>query len=247
MLIVSNWKAHVETVEKAKKLFTTAKRLKDNTRHELCLAPPYPHLGLLAWRNKSRVTFAAQDVSATLGGAETGEVSAQILSDLGASYVLVGHSERRAMGEKDEVIAEKARHALAHGLSPILCVGEAVRDEGGEYLATVRAQIAAVFAGLSPQERLKMLIAYEPLWAIGKSAAEAIAPPDLTEMVLYIRKVLGDYVPGKAPARIKILYGGSVEAGDARALAGGSGVDGFLVGHASADPAQFTALIKALS
>ena len=248
MLIVSNWKAYVEDTERAKKLSALAKRLSGKYRkHELVLAPSFPHLGLFVNRKKSRVKYAAQDVSKTTGGAHTGEVSAQILSDLEISYALVGHSERRAAGETDEVIAEKARHALAHGVAPILCVGERQRDSGAEYLSFVRAQIAAVFAPLSQKERMQIVVAYEPVWAIGKSAADALPAHDLGEMVLYIRKVLSDFLPGKAPTRVRILYGAAVEPENARSLAAGTGIDGLLVGHASVDPAVYTALIKALS
>ncbi len=247
MLIVSNWKAYVEDTERAKSLYSLAKRLSKKTKHEIVLGPSAPHLGLLALKNKSKVKFAAQDVSVTTGGAHTGEISAQIFADLDLSYVMVGHSERRAAGETDAVVAEKARHVLAHGLSPILCVGERERDEGAGYLSFVRNQIGSVFSKLSQKEQLATVIAYEPVWAIGRTAADALPARDLGEMVLYIRKVVGEYLPGKAPTRTKILYGGSVEPGDARELASGSGIDGFLVGHASVDPTMFTGIIRALS
>lgn len=247
MLIVANWKAYVEDMGRARKLFSVAKRLSKKTKHEIVLAPSMPYLGMLAPKNKSKVAFSAQDVSATTGGAKTGEVPAEMLSSLGAAYALVGHSERRAIGETDAVVAEKARHALAHGLIPILCVGERERDADAKYLGFVRAQIAAVFEPLSQKERMEIVVAYEPVWAIGKTAAEAITSRDLAEMILYIRKVIGDYLPGKAPARIKILYGGSAEPDNVRELAGGSGIDGFLVGHASVDPSMFSGIIKSLS
>lgn len=247
MLIVSNWKAYVEDVERAKALFTLAKRLSKKTKHQLVLAPSAPHLGLLAFRNKTKVAFAAQDLSVTLGGAKTGEVSAPTLEGLGVGYTLIGHSERRGMGETDEVVAEKARHALAHGITPILCVGERERDENAAYLATVRTQIRAVFEVLSQKERLMVVVAYEPIWAIGKSAAEALPSSELGEMVLYIRKVIGEFLPGKAPARSKVLYGGSVEPENIRELAAGSGIDGYLVGHASVEPDMYAQMVKAVS
>jgi triosephosphate isomerase len=247
MLIVANWKAYVEDAEKAKSLLTLAKRLKSKTKNEIVLAPSFPHLGLLAYKNRSKVKFAAQDVSATTGGAMTGEVSAQTLHRLGVTYAIIGHSERRAMGETDATVAEKARHLLAHGVTPILCIGEQERDPGAEYLSVVRAQLTAVLEKLSQKERMQIVVAYEPVWAIGKSAADALPSHELAEMILYIRKVLGDFLPGKAPARVKVIYGGSAEAGNARELAGGSRVDGFLVGHASVDAGMFSELVKAIS
>jgi triosephosphate isomerase len=246
MLIVSNWKAYVEDVDRAKKLFSLAKRLSKETRDTIVLAPSAPHLALLAGKNKSRVKFAAQDVSATTGGAKTGEVSSQILSGAGISYAIIGHSERRAMGETDATIAEKMRHALAHGIIPILCVGERARDAGAEYLAFVRGQLSSALTALSQKERMAVVVAYEPVWAIGKTAADALPPQDVAEMVLYIRKVLGEYLPGKAPAKTRVLYGGSAEPDNVRNLAAAGGIDGFLVGHASVEPAMFTGIVRAI-
>jgi triosephosphate isomerase len=247
MIIVANWKAYVESTEKAKKLFALAKKLAKQPRMQIVLAPSSPYLGFLAAGNKSKVEFAAQDVSETSGGAYTGESSAQVLAAAGATYAIVGHSERRARGETLETIARKMQHAVAHGLTPILCIGEKERDSEAAYLPLLRQQLATALEPLTHKERVGVIIAYEPVWAIGKSAAEAILPTDLEEMVLYIRKILGDLVPGRANARIPILYGGSAEAADVRQLAGGSGIDGFLVGHASVDPKMFSDLVKALA
>ncbi len=245
MIVAANWKAYVDSPEKAKKLYAAAKRLADKATIVLCM--PTPYLGLFAGGPKSRVLLGAEDVSVVTGGAETGEVTASMLQSLGVSHVIVGHSERRARGESDAVVLEKVQRVLAHKMTPIVCVGERERDPDATYLAGVRAQLAAVFAPLSQKDRLNVVVAYEPIWAIGKTAAESIQPHDLAEMVLYIRKVLGDYLPGKSAQKISILYGGSAEPGNARDLARGSGVDGFLVGHASVDPSTFTALVKAIS
>lgn len=244
MLIVANWKAYVDSKEKAKKLHAAAKRL--TSKVQIVLAMPFPYLSLFTG-TKGAVAVGAQDVSVTTGGAQTGEVTAAMIADVGATYVIIGHSERRAQGDTDEIVLEKVRRALAHKLIPIVCIGERERDDEARYLSVVRAQLATVFSTLSQKERLSIVVAYEPIWAIGKTAADAITPTDLGEMVLYIRKVLSDYLPGKSALKIPILYGGSAEPTNARALAGGSGVDGFLVGHASADPVVFTALVKAVS
>lgn len=247
MLIVANWKAYVEDLKKAKKLFSISKRLARATGVNIVLAPPAPFLGALAARNKSRVAFAAQDISATTGGAQTGEATAAAYAAAGATYAIIGHSERRALGETREVIAEKLAHAFAHGLTPILCVGEEERDGGGRYLGFIREEIVSAMEPLAPKERPKVVVAYEPLWAINKTAADAISSNDLAEMVLYIRKVLAELLPGKGSQHIPVLYGGSVESENARLLALDSGVDGFLVGHASVDPASFDLLAKHLA
>ncbi|MEK7601922.1 MAG: triose-phosphate isomerase [Patescibacteria group bacterium] len=247
MLIVANWKAFVETKDKAGRLLVSAKRISAQHHHDIVLAPPAPFLGLLAGTNRSKVAFAAQDVSATLGGAETGEVTAPVLAGFKVSHVIIGHSERRARGDTDVTVLEKVRRALAHGLTPILCIGEKTRDDDGAYLQFLRSQLSAIYEPLTLKERLKIIVAYEPIWAINHDAGEAIGHADLTEMVLYIRKLLSEYLPGKGSTSAKILYGGSVETGNARDLAASSGIDGFLVGHASTDTTTFTALCKAVS
>lgn len=245
MLIISNWKAYVEKIEKAEALFACAKKLSTTAKHELVLAVPAPFLAMLA-KGKGTVALAGQDVSVTLGGATTGEITAGTLKSAGASYVIVGHSERRAMGETDEIVLEKVRHVLAHGMTPVVCVGETVRDQDAQYLKVVRAELASLFGALSLKESKEVIVAYEPIWAIGKSAAESITNEDLREMVFYIRKVIGEYLPGKAAQTIRVLYGGSTEAANIAELSRDTAIDGFLVGHASAEVDTYTALVKAL-
>jgi len=247
MLIVANWKAYIEDYTKAKKLFIASKKLSRIADCDIVLAPPAPLLGALAFRNKSRVSFAAQDVSATTGGAKTGEITAQAYASIGAAYAIIGHSERRSAGDTDEIVAEKLAHSLAQGLTPILCIGEVERDGEGYYLTVIREKLTNAIESLAPKERGKVIVAYEPLWAIGKTADAAIRSNDLTEMALYIRKVLAELLPGKSSAYSLILYGGSVEPENIRNLAADSGVDGFLVGHESIDPHTFTILVKQLS
>lgn len=246
MLIVSNWKAYVESPEEAKKLYALSLKL-SRKGHDLVIVPSAPHIGLLSTATKkSDVHLGAQDVSMETAGAHTGEITAGTLHSLGVTYVLVGHSERRALSETDDVVFEKVRRVLALGMTPIVCIGESVRDEQGMYLGVVRRMIESVLAPLSPKERTQLIFAYEPVWAIGKSGADAIQEEDLTEMVLYIRKVLSEFLPGKASEKTRVLYGGSVEASIIRSLAGGTGVDGFLIGHASAEVASYKALVEAL-
>jgi triosephosphate isomerase len=244
MLIVANWKAYIEDGTKAKNLFAVSKRIAKKSGSKIVLAPSAPLLGALAVRNRSAVAFAAQDISATTGGAKTGEVTAPAYAAAGATYAIIGHSERRAAGDTNESIAEKLSHALAHGLTPILCVGEQERDGEGRYLALVREELTRAIEPLAPKDRAKVIIAYEPLWAIG--ATHAIGQNDLAEMVLYIRKVIAELLPGKSSLRSLVLYGGSVEVTNVRDLAASSGVDGFLVGRASVDPHLFVALVNQL-
>ena len=247
MLVIANWKAYVEDIGKAKKLAAASKALARATRSAIVLAPPAPLVGVLAPGNRSSVAFAAQDISATTGGAETGEATAQAYASLGVAYTLVGHSERRAKGDTNALVAEKLAHALAHGLTPVLCIGERARDGEGQYLSFIREELASALKPLATKDRTRVIIAYEPLWAIGKTAADAIPSDNLAEMVLYIRKVLAELLPGKSSSHSLVLYGGSVEPENARNLAADSGIDGFLVGHASVDPRTFALLVKRLA
>jgi len=246
MLIVANWKAYVEDLERAKRLLAAAKRLARDTTHDLVLAPPAPLLGALA-AHRGVVALAAQDISRTTGGAATGEITAQAYAAIGATYALIGHSERRAAGDTDTIVAEKLAHALVHGLTPVLCIGELEHDGEGRYLGMLREELTHAIEPLEPKERAKIVVAYEPLWAIGHTASEAIRPDDLVEMVLYIRKVLAELLPGGNASRAHVLYGGSVEPADARGLAAQSNIDGFLIGHASVDPQAFSLIVKNLS
>lgn len=246
MLIVANWKAYVEDVARARELLARSKRLAKRGT-ELALAPPAPLLGLLKAARPGAIALCAQDISATTGGAHTGEATAQAYAAAGASYAIIGHSERRSAGDTDAIVAEKLAHAVAHRLTPILCVGERERDGDGRYLSFVRDQLTSALAPLLPKERSQVIVAYEPVWAIGKTAVDAIHPGDLAEMVLYIRKILAELLPGKSSSRTRVLYGGSVESGNVRGLAAASGIDGLLVGHASVDGASWSALVKALT
>jgi triosephosphate isomerase len=247
MLIVANWKAYIDDFGKAKKLFAIGKKLARDSKNKILLAPPAPFLGAFASKNKSGVAFAAQDISLTTGGAETGEVTAQAYAAIGATFAIIGHSERRAAGDSDAIVAKKLSHALTHGLIPILCIGEHERDGEGRYLSFIREELTSAIEPLTQKERAKIIVAYEPIWAIGTAAGSAIEPNDLAEMVLYIRKVLAELLPGKSSARAFVLYGGSVESSNVRALAANSGVDGFLIGRESVEPHTFSALVKQLS
>ena len=247
MIIVANWKAYLEDFGKAKLLAATSKKIARTTDTTLILAPSAPFLSALASKNTSKVQFAAQDISATLGGAMTGESTAQMYSGAGATYAILGHSERRATGDTNTIVSLKITHALACNLTPILCVGEEERDRDGRYLSFIREEIVSAFAGLTAKERSRIIIAYEPLWAIGKHASAAITANDLAEMVLYIRKVLAEFLPGNKSTQALILYGGSVDPENIRELARTASVNGFLVGRASIDAVSLTKLVRQLS
>lgn len=244
MIIVANWKAKIVDMKAAKSLVGAARAIQDGRKHRVIVAPSAPFLSILALP-KSKLAFAAQDISATEGGAQTGEVTGAMLSACGATYVIVGHSERRALGDTNAIVARKVQKALDAGLTPILCIGETKRDSDAEYLHDVRAELLSVYEVLARKHWKHVLIAYEPVWSIGKTAEFSITPGDLTEMVRYIRKILAQVTTKTIAAETPILYGGAVEPSNASDLATGTGIQGFLVGHASTDPKTFRALAKA--
>lgn len=238
LILVANWKNHPASQEEALTLIKELNRKKELYKKvNLFIAPPDPYLDFVA----SKVPYAklsTQDFSHAKG-TNTGEVSAEIYKSLGARLSIIGHSERRALGETDEIVSEKVRAAIKSGLIALLCVGEAERDAEGEHFEFLRRQIKASLSGLSAKAATSVILAYEPVWAIGKSAKDAINPRDLHESIIFIRKVLTEIFGRSVAEKIFVLYGGSVEPTNAGVLAKESSVDGFLVGHASLKPKQF--------
>ncbi|MDP3989530.1 MAG: triose-phosphate isomerase [bacterium] len=241
-IVIANWKMNPSRIKDALKLFKTthtATRACKNTT--VMVAAPAPFLPLLAkLPGKQVVSLAAQDLSHQGGGAYTGEVGGSMLASIGASHVLVGHSERRLQGEDDECVARKMLSAHKARLVPILCVGESQRDADGAYLRTVGDQVVQALQYLTASHIAKSMIAYEPIWAIGAQAAQT---RDVEEMCLYIRRSLSDRVGPNRAARIPILYGGSVEVRNAASFIEETGVQGLLVGRASLH-ASFGSLLK---
>jgi len=242
MIIVGNFKSYLTSKEDAESVVKAAGKLK--TKHKIILAPSFPHLGYVASK-KMGVSLAAQDLSIFEGGAHTGEVSADTLSNIGAEYVIVGHSERRAAGETNSIVATKVCQALSSKLKVVLCVGEADRDAHATYLSFITDEMVSALKTIKETDFKNVVIAYEPIWAIGKSTEEAITSDDLEEMVLYIKKILRENFGEKAQKSIKIIYGGSVSADNAQSLMV-SGIDGFLPGRASSTKETLTALVAAL-
>lgn len=240
MIIVGNFKSYLTSKEDVVSVVRAADKIK--TKHKIILAPSFVHLGMVADK-KHEVSFAAQDLSIFEGGAHTGEVSGGVIKNSGATHVIVGHSERRASGEDNGIIATKAYQALDAKLKVILCVGEEERDMHANYLSFITEEITSVLKGVQESDFKNITIAYEPIWAIGK--AEAITPDHLEEMVLFIKKVLFEHLGEKASKAIKILYGGSVNKDNVKSLMV-PGVDGFLAGRASSSKEGLTGLLEAI-
>ena len=239
-VVAANWKMHKTVAETAAFLDEFLAEIDELADVEVLVCPPYPSLATAVerCRRSNAVRVAAQNMHWEDHGAFTGEVSASMLIELGVGSVILGHSERRAMfGETDEALARKVPAALDAGLQPILCVGETeAQRDGGETEGVLRAQVEADLADV-PGERLgRVVIAYEPIWAIG--TGRTATPEQAEEAIAFIRSLLAARDAGAAE-EVRIVYGGSVKAENAEELFAREGIDGGLVGGASLDPGGF--------
>jgi triosephosphate isomerase (TIM) len=240
-LIVGNWKMH-GTAEKAVNLASQlAEEWKEgNSGAEIAIFPPFVHIpGVAQAVSNSAISLGAQNVSEFPAGAYTGEISAEMLVDQGCKYVLVGHSERRAVQkESNETVAEKFTAAQSAGLIPILCVGESLQQRhNNQTVEVVSAQIAAVVDRAGLQDVCRAVIAYEPVWAVG--TGETATPEQAQQVHRAIRAQLGE-----AGESTLLLYGGSVKAENARELFAQPDINGGLVGGASLQADEFLKIAK---
>jgi triosephosphate isomerase len=243
-IIIGNWKMNPTNAKEAIGLTTAIKRsVSRYSEVTTVLCPPFVFLPLLV--SKSKVQFGAQDVFYEEKGSYTGEVSGAQLKSLGANYVIIGHSERRKLGETDGVIAKKVLKALASDLTPVICIGEEVHDNDGAYLEIVRSQLLASLALVKRTEVWKVIIAYEPIWAVG--APEPMSSYELHQMSLFIRKTLLDEYGKNASIGISVLYGGSADATNAAEIVSKGEVDGLLVGRESLNAEHFVSMLKAVN
>jgi triosephosphate isomerase len=243
-IIVGNWKMNPLTLKEAEKLMNeVAKGIWGIKKTEVVVCPPFLYLEKLSKISK-KISLGAQDSAFGDVGAFTGEISAQMLYEIGVRYVILGHSERRTLGESNLEINKKIKGALASGLRPILCVGESVRDENHGYFNLVKMELDECLLGISKNLIAKIIIAYEPIWAISSTPNRADATADDSrEMTIFIRKILSDKF-GKEASKVKILYGGSVNEKDAPDFLENGGVDGLLAGKASLNAKKFLEIIK---
>jgi len=244
-LIAANWKMNKTVVEATAFVPPLRAALSRLTSVDLALFPSFFGVRALADALAgSPVAVGAQDLYFESSGAFTGEVSGAMVRDAGATMVIVGHSERRhVLGESDDVVAKKLAAALREHLEPILCVGELLSErEAGKEKAVVERQLASALTGINADDLARVVIAYEPVWAIG--TGRVASPGDAEDMHAMIRSWLSAYA-GAAGTAIRILYGGSVKPDNAAGLVARDHVDGFLVGGASLDPASFVAIAHA--
>jgi triosephosphate isomerase len=244
--VAGNWKMN-KTSEEARLLVSELlPALQAVPSVETALCPPFPYLMQLANMLKgSGVGLGAQNLHWEASGAYTGEVSPKMVAEF-CQYVIIGHSERRAyFGESDETVNKKVKAALAVGLMPIVCVGETLSEnEAGLTAAVVTRQVRGGLDGLSAAEGAKLVIAYEPVWAIGTGRAATSEQAQAVHADI-VRKTLTDLFGSETAQSIRIQYGGSVNAKNAAELFGMADIDGALVGGASLKPADFAAIVTA--
>ena len=243
-IIIGNWKMNPLSFKEAEKLFSdVGKAVSRIKKTEIVICPPFLYLEKLKKLSK-KIILGAQDAFWGDVGAFTGEISAEMLYNTGVKYVILGHSERRALGENNDVINKKIKASLASGLVPVICVGESVRDESHSYFNLVKTQLSECLEGVKKNFISKIIVAYEPVWAISSTVNRKDATPiDCLEMTIFIRKVLSDKF-GSDARKIRIIYGGSVNEKDAGEFLKNGGVDGLLPGKASLDAPKFVQIVQ---
>lgn len=244
-LIVANWKMYPANLKDAKEKFAKIKKVAGTLRNvQTVVCPPLVFAGdLKKMVSGHRCVLGAQNSWIENEGPYTGEVSPAMISSVGLPYVILGHSERRALDEGDQLINKKVLAAIKAGLVVILCVGEHERDPYGEYLKFIAEQLRADLKGIQKKDLAQIIIAYEPIWAIGKNALRAATAEDALEVSISIKKTVADLY-GTNAGDVRILYGGSVDAKNAASFLSGSGVVGLLVGRASLDVGTFTEILN---
>ncbi len=245
-LIIGNWKMNPKTAREAKAHFLSIKKAALGFKNvDAAIAAPFVYLPELGKLSGAALALGAQNVSSEKEGAHTGEVSAGMLAPLKTKYVIVGHSERRALGESNAFIAKKVSAVLAAKMTPVLCVGESERDTGMFYLSTVKTQLEECLAGIAKNAVSRVVVAYEPVWAISTTPGHRDATPeDALEMRIYIQKVLADMFGHANADKVRVLYGGSVDEKNALGFLIAGRADGLLPGRASLSPKSFSAILK---
>jgi triosephosphate isomerase len=250
-LIAGNWKMnqdHQQAVQLVQKLAWTLDDAKhDYAAVEVAVLPPFTDIRsvqTLVDGDKLALKYGAQDLSVHDSGAYTGEISGAFLAKLGVTYVLAGHSERREYhAEGDEIVNAKVKAAYKHGITPLLCVGEGLEvRKAGRQVEHTLAQLDGALAGITAEQATTLVVAYEPVWAIG--TGEVATPEDAQEVNEAIRGRLAELYSTDLAAGVRVLYGGSVKASNAAAIMKKPDVDGALVGGASLDPAEFSGIAR---
>lgn len=246
-IIAANWKMNQTPSETADFLGTFLATFPEETAVDIVIAPAFvsmPKASELITPNGA-VSLSSQNMSHEASGAFTGETSAAMLKELNTDFVILGHSERRSLyGEDDAIINKKVHATLEAGLKPILCIGESLEERDGGQLETVlKTQLEGSLANVSADQMADIVVAYEPVWAIG--TGRTASPEQAQDTQAYVRSVLAGIFGAEVADATRIQYGGSVKPGNAAELFSQPDIDGFLVGGASLDPASFADIVKA--
>ncbi len=246
LFIAGNWKMNLNRGQSLSLVQSLVESLRGVSDVDIAVCPPAVYLGELGKAlHATNIGLGAQNVNSKTEGAYTGEISCSMLKDVGCRYVILGHSERRAIyGETDSIVNEKLHAVLAAGLTPIVCVGETLEQrEAGQTQQVVRSQCIGSLAGLTEDQMLKTVLAYEPVWAIG--TGKTASPAQAEEVHKDIRSLLETQFSVGTAQKIIVLYGGSVKADNAQELLSEPNIDGALVGGASLKQDSFEGIIKA--
>ena len=252
-IIVGNWKMNPETLEEAQDIAKEIKKIASKLKKiETVICPPSIYISNLKSKisnlpvDEAGLKLGAQDVSAEFDtGSYTGEISAGMLKNIGVKYVIIGHSERRAMGETDEIINKKIKTALKAGLKVIFCAGEKERDDEEHFLDFIKKEIEGGLHGVEKKFFRNIIIVYEPVWAISSGKKFRPDNPDsVFKITIFIKKTLMPLVENGALRSIPILYGGSVTALTAREFLEKGGIQGLLVGGKSLIPKEFSQILE---
>lgn len=244
-IIAANWKMHKTTGEARTFLGDFAPRVAGATETEIVICPPFTSLVAVGEGIRgTNIALGAQNLYHEPQGAFTGEISAAMLRDLGCQYVIIGHSERRQyFGETDDSVTQKVKAAYTHGLTPILCVGETLQErDAGETRMVVRRQMEKPLVVLTADQATRLVIAYEPVWAIGSGRAATLE--DANEVSAYIRRIIANIFGDQVAQAVRIQYGGSVKPANIGQFMAQPDIDGALVGGASLEAESFAGIVK---
>lgn len=244
--LIGNWKMNPTSLVEAERLFKEFKKVALSTKNtNTILCVPYPYLyALNKLKTTTKFSLGVQNIFEEKEGAFTGEVSPLMVYGMGATYSIVGHSERRSRGDTNSEINQKIKILLKNKITPILCVGEKARDDKHMYFDFIRTQIVEAFSGISKNNFKSIIVAYEPLWAIGKNAMREASAKEINEMSIFIRKCISDISSVKIAHDVHIIYGGSANKDNIEEFLNEGGVDGFLVGRASLSVKDFTKMME---
>ncbi len=244
-LIIANWKMNPQTKKEAEVIFNKISIIvKSQKRVEVVVCPPHPFLFIKDKIKNIKLHLGGQDVFFEKEGSYTGEVSTSMLKNFGVEYIIVGHSERRAQGDSNQTINKKILATIKASINPIFCIGEQKRDNNGFYLSFIKEQIHSGLYGVTKSQMGKIVIAYEPVWAIGSNAIREATPVEFMEMKIFIKKIIADMYDIKIANDIRIIYGGSVNPLNASSFLKEGEADGLLVGRDSLNSKKFGSIIS---